>query len=294
MTRGTDIDAASLTDGVGHPRRRTLRLGLAVCALPLLMSCTAQAVAQGPEPELPERVPVVVTADDLEPLPLMEYRPSVEEELLLTRAHDRLVTECGARFGVTVVPPERTRADIVAELDPSSRYGLAGPTPVGDETRNDDAPLDPRQEEDMTGASADGSRSTLEDAAGHPVPEFGCGREAWDRLGYVPEDLVLVDSLMNESVAAVHADSRFLAVDEQWSACMSAHGISASSRLDDLDDDPHARAVDRQCGTETNWTGVYHALDVAYQKELVQKNAKDLAAVREHNDDMVRRARALP
>lgn len=251
-------------------------------------------------------VVTVVSRTQVVPPPLLDYKTTVDEQLAIQNAVERLTVECLARFGVEATPIESRREDIAAARSGAAdRYGpvslneaAAGAAPRSQEPRKRSGgpPPDPRESELRTGQTASGQPSKLLDKFGKPVPEFGCGREGFDKLGYRPDDILVVDGLLNDSWTLMERDSRYRDIEANWSTCMKERGFDFKSR-----GEPSKNASELQrrlkpdvdCAQKINYVGLVNAMDVAYQKQLIAKNSATLAGVRENNKSMAAKAREV-
>ena len=98
---------------------------------------------------------------------------------------------------------------------------------------------------------------------------------------------VLVTSLVYDTLTAAQADSRSVAADGAWSACMKDKGFDASSpdeargaygELEVGVQIPVATA-DVECKYVTNYFGIRYGVETAYQKAAIEENFQQLEAI---------------
>ncbi|MFG1998780.1 hypothetical protein ACGFNU_06490 [Spirillospora sp. NPDC048911] len=112
----------------------------------------------------------------------------------------------------------------------------------------------------------------------------------------------LPETLLDGAFKYAQADARMKKVEASWSACMKQAG-HAYPNLDAVlrdrrwegGDGPSAAEIataqaDARCRARVNYAGTMYALQVAYQKALIDQNAEALAQVRSTNETMVRNA----
>lgn len=141
---------------------------------------------------------------------------------------------------------------------------------------------------------------------GVKIPVAGCSGEAGLRL-YSPDaaavDITFSQNLNAEANERSRQDSRVVRVIRDWSACMVQHGYHVASPMDvpstlQLVDLSGARAVtiataDVACKRKVNVVGVWYAVESAYQKGLIEKNAEILKNFKDQQQARMRLADSL-
>lgn len=198
-------------------------------------------------------------------------------------------------YGVSVTDDQADETPLSGKAEAAVLNGLEGIDP-------DTLP----ESQDEAVASARKSR------AGHrvngvDVPMGGCVRESFLKL-YAPHadavDILFTQDLERESYGKSRADSRVEGVINSWSTCMKRNGyrvtdpVSPVSQLNlagDLSGDTAiALAVeDVECKKQTGLVGVWFAVESAYQKRLIKKNAQVLSKVKEQHHARMRLAHDL-
>ncbi len=253
-------------------------------------------------------------------LPLLAYFPTDDEKRLIQKATYRYQGQCAQRFGITVAAEE----SYIEPAVPQRRYGLINrdevkthgyhEAPYGGKTYEDgnsgqkdegsEKAVTPQQllrGEVMTGEAADGSRSTLTDSKGNPVPEGGCGKEGWDRLrGDVPHDYQEFPlGLMDEAMNLTYADPRYIEAEKEWSACMRKagyefehiHEAGNSVQTKDEETQKAMALLEVDCSLEVNYPGRAMAVDVEYQYKLIKENEAQLRDALDKKNKLVANAK---
>ncbi|TPQ23772.1 hypothetical protein [Streptomyces sporangiiformans] len=143
---------------------------------------------------------------------------------------------------------------------------------------------------------------------GEAIPVGGCIRESFLKL-YAPTrdsvDVLFVFQLISEAQSRSREDSRVRRVFKRWSSCMKESGYSVSnpagvaSQLGLRDDELSSpRAItaakaDVACKEKVNLVGVTFAVESAYQRQLINKNAETLQLVKKQDEDRLRFAASL-
>ncbi|MFI5866677.1 hypothetical protein [Streptomyces sp. NPDC051546] len=146
------------------------------------------------------------------------------------------------------------------------------------------------------------------DVGGQKVPPGGCIREAYRKL-YAPTkdsvDLLFPFGLASEAHERSKGDSRVAAVLRNWSACMEKSGYGGLKDPYEvvqklgLEADPGgpkavtAAKADVACKREVNLVGIWTAVEVAYQKRLVEEQAETLALYKKQREARYRLAAKL-
>ncbi|MEU3460952.1 hypothetical protein ABZ721_13465 [Streptomyces sp. NPDC006733] len=263
--------------------------------------------------------------------PLDDYLVPVEQRQELQKAQNVLIDQCMRRYGFRYTAPEAPAAtDVYGEN--GRRYGLSSPALAarygyGDPPRqtparaprpargsNESLVLDGPP--DLDPKSLPGNQEEAEKARtsekntrvvnGVKIPVAGCTGESGLRL-YSPDaaavDIAFPQNLNAEANERSRQDSRVVRAIGQWSACMSGHGYRVPSpmgvptalRLTDLSG-PQAVTVanaDVACKRQVNLVGVWFAVESAYQKVLIEKNAELLKTFKDQQQARMRLADSL-
>ncbi|MPZ85668.1 MAG: hypothetical protein GEV28_36925 [Actinophytocola sp.] len=267
--------------------KRAVLVGLALIGGFGVAGCGVDAGAP-PAPGEPKlgAIPTVARYADVE-FPLDRFRTRPEEFLMLSRAHDVVVRDCLARFGIGYVVPERVlvpdvdRPVGVVSVDDAARFGYESPF-AADVAAVDEANA---AVEPLSGVArgvlrGDGQRTV----DGVTVPVDGCVGEARRALvNRNPDRENVVVGLAADSYAMAEADSRVRAVFTGWSRCMSAAGFDYRDPWAANNDPAFGTGVptaeeiatakaDVACRTEENVNGVWVAVITAYQERLVTEH----------------------
>lgn len=291
----------------------------AVAAVLALAGCSApgsgSSAGRDAEPHVGSMPLMLKTADV--GFPLDAYQATPEQQDTLTRAQNTLTRQCMARFGFTFhapqqppVPASASHARVFGLVDPdtAARHGYRNPSVESvPRQRSSEGPLTEAErvalmgEDDLDPADMP---SNLEDAEkgggsdvtsdGRRLPVGGCVRESFLKL-YARTanevDILYVFHLGSEADARALADSRVRAVFKRWSECMREAGYTvddpakASKELGFTESSlSSARAItaaktDVRCKQRVNLVGVRYAVTVAYQRQLIEKNAETLSLV---------------
>jgi hypothetical protein len=137
-----------------------------------------------------------------------------------------------------------------------------------------------------------------------PVPTGGCQGEVNQKIeaGAPQGDANLAQNLAGQSYTKSKTDSRLAAAESQWSSCMKQAGYDYQNSADpnalDWRSRPNVQQIatataDVACRQKTNLVGIWAAVDTAYQRQLVEKNAQQLNLVRQQLDAELRNAAAV-
>lgn len=295
--------------GGAHRTRATLAGMLTVA----LGSCTPGA---GPEPQLGPISAVQDASTIVLPLDSYEY---AFDDLDVHRAAWLLTGRCVARFGGEYTITEESLEASLAPLDNinEGRYGLLDPQLAAshgynvpnlgpDAADGADIGWDPSETEfllvrgrpeGLATTSAVPRPTVPLDIEGNPLPEGGCSGEA-DRLldegaPLPPTNTELLNKLTGESYQRSESDSRVRDAMSEWSDCMRRSGFEYRSIWEPNDadwpepagDEEIATAVaDVACKLEVNLVGIWLAVEAAYQNQLIEQHAEELAALRAYQD----------
>ncbi|MER8184229.1 hypothetical protein [Kitasatospora sp. NPDC094015] len=299
---------------------------LATAAALLLAGCGSGG--DGGEPAV-AAVPTPPNAATLR-LPLQDYIPDAEQLNRLDRAQRILTDQCMHRYGFAFLVPELPQSPS-GEGENARRYGLYDPQAAaasGYSTHEEDRPQKPpmpslepaaslvlggtgrvdartmpknQQEAERSGAG-DGEVNGLK------VPIGGCRREAYLRL-WAPTaaagDPMKVQELDADAYDRSRQDSRVVKATEQWSACMAEQGYHARNPVSpqaELGLAPDqfagpagiaAAVADVGCKRRTNLVGIWYAVESAYQRNLMDRNAELLQAARRGEEESLKLAAGL-
>lgn len=280
---------------------RTLGLvgivALLVCASACASDQTEPLVTSSPE----------VGADTAIVLPLDRYFAKPQDEVLVDRAFTILVRDCVSQFGLEWVRDLSDDLPQVPTRTNARRYGIrsaedaaangysrpAGAARVSWRRVIATAPPaphpSPRSDVEAIFSGA------IREYNGRPVPEGGCFADSQRRLdegapafnGYG-----LVEGLHAESSNRAEKDSRVQAVWSLWSGCMANKGFDYTTPWEANDDPQWGSAANKTreiatatadvaCREQTNLVGIWHAVDVAYQHQLIEEHQHELDALLE-------------
>lgn len=230
-------------------------------------------------------------------LPIQAYRFTVDQQVIVDRAHARLVEECMRRAGFRSAPEA---ARVPPTIDAMSRrYGVTDSvvaTQLGyhfapDQVVNrfETSPrLSPAELAALTGR-ADG-RQPPPGRAGNT----GCVGSASSKLGIDGIADSLTDQVEFRAFSQSKSDPRTAEVFTQWSHCMAEQGHPYATPLDAAASfDPSSTTIlpaeiqtavaDVTCKTTANVVGVWYAVECAYENAAIQLASHEFAAIKEHN-----------
>lgn len=242
-------------------------------------------------------------------VPLETYVLAPEEAAVMHNAIVIKANKCMLRFGVSSTEKPNNvrmasdatmlegRYSNTVSIDSSTRYGYQDDPRYAlkfdkEEKKDPNAPLpDPRELEAWEGTKDGGGRSTLKDKDGKPVPPSGCyGEGNAEVQGYDQDDrsnmIHMVSNGLDNATSRMDNDSRLLAADKKWSACMKTKGYAFAHKRDAADsvaDKPQKQQIkvavdDAICAQQSNYYGVMYALDVAYQNQYISEHQAELTA----------------
>lgn len=292
------------------------RSGALLVLVSLLASCAPGSDPGKQEPDVGP-TPAIASGANMV-LPLDAYRLSKKDYIRVRRAAWMLTRDCVRRFGGDYTLSEST---LLANLpgfehDNDRRYGLFDATSAAErgyrvppsETGSTDAAekgagWNPNETELylVRGVSA-GRATPVTDTDGKPLPEGGCSGEA-DRALHdgttKPSNETYADEMNRESHKRSEADSRVRAVMAKWSECMARSGYTYKTIWEPNDykwpPTPGATEIatakaDVACKNEVNLVGVWHAVETAYQKQMIEQNAERLKETQTYLDATIRNA----
>lgn len=294
-------------------RARRARGAVFITVCWLVVSCSSGS-GSAAEPDLGPPVAVRRPADIV--LPLDAHRLSQREYRTVQRAAWRLTRDCVRRFGAEYTVREAALTDSLPEFeyDNERRYGLfeadsAAVRGYNIPPEQVPKPVDrslawnPTETEKLLVRGAPGGVADVPtDAAGKPLPAGGCQGEADRTLaGTVeqPPNDQLANQLSVETHRRSESDSRVRAVMAEWSACMKRRGYSYATIWQPNDakwPDPAGQeeiataTADVACKAETDLVAVWFRVETAYQSQIVQERAEELAAVQKYTRTTARNA----
>ncbi|MCY0937491.1 hypothetical protein, partial [Streptomyces sp. H34-S4] len=317
--------------GALMPFSRRLLRPLGVALLPLaLAGCGGSAPAGGPAGEEPPigATPTLLASGDLR-FPLDVYIPSGEQNSQLAKAQDRLVDQCMQRYGFRYESP---RAGSAAQpRDESRRYGLSdaavatrygynnpvlenrppkpAPKQLGPNEKlflNGEEQVDPAKPVPMSQEESEKSGLGSLTVDGKKVPSGGCMRESFLKL-YAPVknsvDVMVPQNFGFDAYGRSRQDTRVEKAIKEWSACMAEKGyrtddpVSPELGFNDATlGSPQAVTAAQQdvaCKARTNLVGIWHTVEVAYQKRLIEQNAEVLTLAKTQLEERMRLAAQL-
>ncbi|QLE72870.1 hypothetical protein FGW37_15880 [Streptomyces rectiverticillatus] len=246
-------------------------------------------------------------------LPIDPYLLTNEQADRLDAAQRTLVERCMRRFEVAYNPPAPS-TPFRPETRTQYRYGITDPTaaarhgfaPPGSPRTPPRPPSPPAlaPEASIVLTGTDDPRAKPGSAAakggqrvnGRTVPAGGCLGEARSALradgAEAGGDAPVADRINSGSFERSQRDPRVVRVFAQWAACMKKRGfasyddpLKAAADAAWRTPEPSAEeretaAADARCKGEHNVVGVWFAVDAAYQRQEIDRNAKELAAVK--------------
>jgi hypothetical protein len=267
---------------------------LAAAGLALISACSTGSERPAATVSAQPRVAAVpVMIDGRGRLPLRDYTLTVQQVVMIDRARLTLIDRCMQRFGF------RYRLRLPDQPDDGGlgrRYGVLDPEQAAERGYArvpPKQPADPPLTEVQRTALFGGGQPTIDSVA---VPAGGCLDDANRVLqAGLPDgaDLDLGQKLMVESFARSRRDTRVLTVVGRWSQCMADAGYHYQTPLDPPGDPAftkHPKAgirvarADVRCKQETNLTGIWFAVESAYQKDSIARNAAALRRTRQALD----------
>jgi hypothetical protein len=285
-----------------------------VLAVPLIVialgGCTSGGGATGKEPALGP-IPTVTSEAGIPQLPLDAYRVSNRQQQTALEATRVVARKCMARFGFDWHGNDPTpQPDLDALVkrryglinkDDAVRYGYQAPPDVAGGPSGKSADFNPSPDELAVWR---GTAPASTQINGQTVPAGGCQGEVGRKMeaGAPQGDVNLAQNLSTQSFTKSKTDSRLLAAESQWSACMKQAGYDYKNASEPNAIDWRTRnnteqvataTADVACRQKNNLVGIWAAVDAAYQRQLVEKNAQQLSLVRQQLDAESRNAAAV-
>lgn len=293
---------------------------------------TADAVAtvEGAPGEPVAEIPVISTEAQMlahTALPLDAYSLEFDHQLI-EKARDKLVADCLVEMGFDLSqyapyrplfpepPPRLPRlrqygVGIMAEVQ---QYGYDTPPKYA-------GPSQPPVPPPMSEALATALMGPVEERPPAEPLEYGPGTVYFP--GFTPDSCigrswaalevadhreistghgsVLVTNLIVETFNRAKTDSRVVAADDAWSACMKEKGFDVPSpheaeitygQLDRAAGIPAATA-DVECKYATNYFGIRYGVEVAYQKAAIEEHFQELEAIAAAHRVTLEKAKAI-
>ncbi|MFJ6466181.1 hypothetical protein ACIQM0_35025 [Streptomyces sp. NPDC091387] len=244
------------------------------------------------------------------PVPVEAYLLTDEQSAALGKAENTLRERCMQRFGIQFHEPTTELKGpkyVISQyrygkLDPAvtAQYGfhVPGQHTASDLAKAKNAGTDSRS--NLSTAQLGVLRGTTDpsvksgpggqDYNGQKVPAGGCYGEAKKKLGNYQDAPVAVDVNINSFQKSTE-DKRVRAAFAKWSGCMKKEGFDYPTPIK-ADGDPKwagttVSAEEKQVATASatcmgkyNVAGIWNAVDVAYQKQAIEKNAQQLDDVK--------------
>ncbi|MGK5549067.1 hypothetical protein ACSNOH_30690, partial [Streptomyces sp. URMC 127] len=259
-------------------------------------------------------------------LPIDPYLLTNDQADRLDDARRTLVERCMSRFGIAYRPPapsvpfrpgSRTQYRYgVTDPAEAARYGFAPPGSPRTQTPPPQPPPSlPAEAATVLTGTDDPKAKPGSDAAkggqkagGRTVPAGGCLGEARAAFGAdgaeAGGDAPVADRINAGSFEQARRDPRVARVLARWAQCMKGHGFGSYGDPLEASGDPawrtprpsakerEAATADARCKKEHNVVGVWFTVDAAYQRREIERNAKELAAVKADLDARQERASA--
>jgi hypothetical protein len=270
-----------------------------------------------PSAEPPEIGPIRVITDAAQlSLPLDEHQMTREQDLLLQRAEWQLAVQCMARYGVDYEPPplhpalsvvDHERLYGLLDVEEAAAWGYGGQAPARQDAAQEHAdgaqPPDSQAVQELLMGPSD---PRAESATA--IPEDGCMGEARrelaadDRSADERVDENLIFELAVVAGQLTLEDERVQAAFDRWSDCMA----KASLDYDDPwqpNNHPWPRAdgtvserektvatADATCKHTTNLVGTWNAVDIAFQRHLMDEYSQPLTELKRLRASRLERA----
>ncbi|AYY13141.1 hypothetical protein EF847_10970 [Actinobacteria bacterium YIM 96077] len=240
-------------------------------------------------------------------LPVEEYMMSVDEGLLLRRAHDQLVQECMQEQGFAWEPPRRSGLSFASELhrryafvyerDVAREHGYQSVTPDG-ELMSDPPEPDASEEERHALGGSGPLGEEREGCLGDADTELAGDATFYRVGGFRPPEAV--DGL-GESYVRSREDERVQEVIAEWSACMAEEGHGRErpgefpteldiNRTEVTPEEIEIALADVRCQERTGLVHVWFEVESEIQAEMIEADAETFARIAEEKEVILRRA----
>lgn len=306
--------------GAGARRVATLAAGVTLLAT----ACTGQ---QAPQAKRDNGAQPSVSSFAHAPkgYPLSAFMTDIEERQTVDRAISVLVNRCMKKFDLSWPEyepspgniPENARKYGVTDLESVHVYGYKPPLPDG-VSKQEAISFRKRYEAKQKAVTPamEGVYSGRGGSARLPlgVPEGGCSGEARRQAmaDSVNEDMMTVQTLFWQASASTSKDPRTKELNRRWSACMKRSGMTYPDPLAAVDDPAWRKAktaregpspyfpapsekeirtaeADVRCKNETDYIKKRSDIEVQYQRALIKRNEKKLAAVKVRKQQVMRK-----
>ncbi|MGW1882100.1 hypothetical protein [Streptomyces sp. NPDC001970] len=274
-------------------------------------------------------IPEITTRVE-KPVPVQDYLLSDAQWRQLGEAGEVLRQRCMQRFGLTyeiATPAQNGPGQTISEyrygiLDPkyTARHGYLTPSALAQSATSGKPAAGAEQLARMSKdeqlvllgttdpkvSAADQAQATGgQKVRGRTVPKGGCVGESQEKLGGTADsgigDAQIANDVNLNSFAKSLEDTRVRQVFTEWSACMKAKGYAYETPIQASNDkrwspergsaeEKATATADAECKMEKNVTGVWYAVDVAYQNQMIQQHRTELDAVKKGIDERMRLA----
>ncbi|MEY9855941.1 hypothetical protein ABH935_001545 [Catenulispora sp. GAS73] len=251
-------------------------------------------------------------------LPIDAYKITNDQYQKIDAATIAVEISCMKRYGFDygsyVVPStgpngpdQNARRYGVVDPAVASQYGYHPHNPPQSTTR----PPVPKMSDVMfsvlgSGAGPHVGLPTPATYNGVAVPKGGCVGEAENKLDTGGTDIGLggvVQKIGSDGFNHSLSDDRVKAAFAAWSSCMQAVGYTYATPNDAANDPNwHTESVstseiatataDVRCKQKTNVIGIWFAVESAYEQQMIEQHAPELAQVKKNIDDALKRADA--
>ena len=262
----------------------------------------------------------VITNPATVSLPIDAYKITNDQYQKIDAATIAVETSCMKRYGFDYAPFVVPATGPNAPNQNARRYGAAdlatvsqyGYHPAGTRQSVTKTSVPPKMSDVMfsvlgSGAGPHVGLPTPATYNGIAVPKGGCVGEAENKLDTGATDIGLsgiVEQINADGFNHALSDDRVKTVFAAWSACMQADGYNYATPQEAANDSKWhspqastteiaAATADVRCKQKTNVLGVWVAVESAYEQQLIEQHAPELAQVKKNIDDALRRAGAV-
>ncbi|MEV0353226.1 hypothetical protein AB0H88_46370 [Nonomuraea sp. NPDC050680] len=237
-----------------------------------------------------------ITSKDPIPMPLDPVMTSLSDIDLIDTASELKARDCMRTLGFTTWttdamsgPKDDEDSDLLDYLPLADATQSGYPTVLSEKAPDLGSSSESAPSADAVRAYAGAETTT---ASGAAVPAGGCLSEGERQLkGNAPELPIDPRFLAVEAKFSALRDDRMQPVLATWSSCMASRGFHydnpVSAHLDPRwaqraadtpagAEEKAAAAADAACQAETNLVGTYKALEIAYQKQVLDQNQAQL------------------
>jgi hypothetical protein len=252
--------------------------------------------------------------------PIDAYRATAAESLAINNSVQVLTGKCSSGFGVAypvslqanAMPEDNSRYYGVIDKTIAEQYGYEAPPNASGTASGGSGPqgaaLTPDELTVITGWP-DGHIGNFNHPptnltyAGKKIPAGGCVAYAGKEIGLVsnenPQDPTEVVNIAHAGGNLAQADPRVEKAFAAWSTCMSGQGYTYKSPWDPQDKDwpspttseeINTAVADVTCKQHGNLVAIWYAVEVAYEKTLIQQNITALTEEKQHIDQVAAKA----